>query len=220
MTINCPRCFGNTLVINTRGDGYLVSQHADSMGAPNACEEHNVPNVSYNGSTFDACPNTFLVSSKIDWAPCFENYILEIAEAKKANRTAVLASDYTGTISSGSVKLTDTGTAVAPRTDAYLEVFQGVLASMHGMTNVVFSTENFTVKNAWEADTAGTGIRARATVDEDYHLLTYLADVDTDEAYTPDTNVVVNGSFMESYYRSAPYFDINIDGITLKNTAF
>ena len=46
----------------------LISQHADSMGAPSACEEKGVPNVSYNGSTFEACPETFLVSSYID---CF-----------------------------------------------------------------------------------------------------------------------------------------------------
>lgn len=32
----------------------LISQHADSMGAPTACENAGVPNVSYNGSTKDA----------------------------------------------------------------------------------------------------------------------------------------------------------------------
>ena len=44
----------------------LISQHADSMGAPSACELAGVPNVSYNGSTEDACPNTFIISSRID----------------------------------------------------------------------------------------------------------------------------------------------------------
>ena len=43
----------------------LISQHADSMGAPTACETAGVPNVSYNGSTQAACPNTFIVSSPI-----------------------------------------------------------------------------------------------------------------------------------------------------------
>ena len=47
----------------------LLSQHADSMGAPNACEEAGVPDVSYNGSTYSAAPNTFLISSRINWAP-------------------------------------------------------------------------------------------------------------------------------------------------------
>jgi len=51
-------------------------------------------------------------------------------------------------------------------------------------------------------------------------LTTYMADVDTDEAYTPDTEVVIDGYFHESEFRSAPYFDVQIDGITLLNTAF
>ncbi|MFR6424430.1 MAG: BMP family ABC transporter substrate-binding protein [Oscillospiraceae bacterium] len=50
----------------------LISQHADSMGAPTACEQAGVPNVSYNGSTESACPNTFIVSSRIDWTPYYE----------------------------------------------------------------------------------------------------------------------------------------------------
>ena len=50
----------------------LISQHADSMGAPTACETAGVPDVSYNGSTESACPNTFLVSSRINWEPYFE----------------------------------------------------------------------------------------------------------------------------------------------------
>lgn len=44
-----------------------------------------------------------------------------------------------------------------------------------------------------------------------------MADVDTDEKFTPDTEVISNGYFHESEKRSAPYFDINIDGITLLN---
>ena len=49
-------------------------------------------------------------------------------------------------------------------------------------------------------------------------LTSYLADVDSDAAFTPDTEVIetVNGItfFNESAKRSAPYFDIIIDGIT------
>ena len=44
----------------------------------------------------------------------------------------------------------------------------------------------------------------------------YMADVDSDEAFTPDTQVVADGYFHESEYRSAPYFDLVIDGITIK----
>ena len=44
-----------------------------------------------------------------------------------------------------------------------------------------------------------------------------MADVDFDTAYTPDKEVVENGVFYESKYRTAPYFDIRIDGITELN---
>ena len=47
-----------------------------------------------------------------------------------------------------------------------------------------------------------------------------LADVDTDADYTPDTEVIENGAFMESKFRSAPYFQLNIDGITLLDQKF
>ncbi|MDO4207390.1 MAG: BMP family ABC transporter substrate-binding protein, partial [Lachnospiraceae bacterium] len=46
------------------------------------------------------------------------------------------------------------------------------------------------------------------------------ADVDSDPAYEPDTEVIIDGAFAESKFRSAPYFDIQIDGITLLDTAF
>ena len=79
----------------------LISQHADSMGAPTACENRGVPDVSYNGSTVASCPNTFIVSSRIDWTPYFK-----LAIESKQNGKA-LPTDYTGTIATGSVVLTE-----------------------------------------------------------------------------------------------------------------
>ena len=60
----------------------LINQHADSMGAPTACEAAGVPNVSYNGSTESVGPNTFIISSRINWAPYFEHMITCAAEGK------------------------------------------------------------------------------------------------------------------------------------------
>ena len=51
-------------------------------------------------------------------------------------------------------------------------------------------------------------------------LTSYMADVNTDADYTPDTEVVHDGYFSESEFRSAPYFDLEIDGITRLDTAF
>ena len=46
-------------------------------------------------------------------------------------------------------------------------------------------------------------------------LTTYMADVDTDADNTGDTEAISDGYFHESEFRSAPYFDLQIDGITL-----
>ena len=170
----------------------LISQHADSMGAPTACEERGVPNVSYNGSTVKSCPNTFIVSSKIDWTPYFEYICNSVMEEKAIDL------DWTGTISTGSVALTEVNTkAAAEGTQAKIDEIKAKLVAgeLH-----VFDTDTFTF--------------------EGKKLTSYMADVDTDEKYTPDTEAIKDGYFHESEYRAAPYFDIQIDGITLVNTNF
>ena len=171
----------------------LISQHADSMGAPTACETAGVPDVSYNGSTASACPNTFLVSSRIDWAPYFEYAIKATANGEE------FAVDYTGTIQTGSVALTDLGAAVAPGTE---EAVAEAKSAIEAGTLHVFDTKTFTVDGA--------------------ELTSYMADVDTDPAYEGDHEVITDGYFNESGegFRSAPYFNLNIDGITLLDTAF
>ena len=173
-------------------DCVLISQHADSMGAPTACEAAGVPNVSYNGSTVAACPNTFIVSSRINWAPYFE-FIANCV----ANGEAIPA-DWTGTIDTGSVMLTEVNEkAAAEGTQAKIDE---VKAAMQDGSLQVFATDAFTV--------------------EGKALDSYMADVDTDANYEKDTEAIADGYFHESEYRSAPYFDLTIDGITLADTAF
>ena len=176
------------------GDGcVLISQHADSMGAPTACETAGVPNVSYNGSTASACPNTFLVSSKINWEPYFEYAIQCVADG------TAIDTDWVGTLETGSVELTELGTAVAEGTQEAIEAAEAdlIAGNVH-----VFDITTFTVEGA--------------------ELSSYEADVDTDADYTPDHEVVLDGYFHESdiQFRSAPYFNVQIDGITLLDTAF
>ena len=179
-----------TLLINDKCA--LISQHADSMGAPTACETAGVPNVSYNGSTQSACPNTFIVSSRIDWTPYLEYAI------KAAMNGEEIDKDWTGTLATGSVALTDVNeTAAAPGT---VEKIEEVKAGLEDGSIHVFDTAAFTVDGA--------------------ALDSYKADVDTDEAYEGDTEVIADGFFHESEFRSAPYFDLRIDGITLLNEKF
>ncbi len=183
----------------------LISQHADSMGAPSACEERNVPNVSYNGSTVASCPNTFIVSSKIDWTPYFELICKNAQEGKE------IPTDFTGTLADGSVALTEVnGKAAAADTQKKIDE---VRAQFIAGTRQVFEVDAFTV-------TVDDTKNKNATVDENGKLTSYLADVDTDEAFAGDTEVVEDGAFRESKFRSAPYFDLQIDGITLLNAKF
>lgn len=182
----------------------LVSGHADSMGVPTACKEKNVPNVFYNGVN----PNndTFVIASKINWQPYFELML-----DKAMGKDVVLPADYTGTLATGSVQVTTLGGAAAAGTQAKLDE---VKAKLESGELKVFDCSKFTVKNA-KADTSAFSKANSITMDENGHLTQYKADVNADPAYTPDTDVVENGIFLESSKRSAPYFDIIIDGITI-----
>jgi basic membrane protein A len=173
------------------GGCVLLSQHADSMGAPTACENAGIPNVSYNGSTAAACPETFLISSRINWAPYFKYMIEQVEKGEE------IATDWTGTIATGSVVLTEMGKNVAEGTQTKLDE---VLKGLKDGTINVFDTANFTM--------GGKKVE------------NYKADVDTDKDFTPDTEVIENGIFQESKFRSGPYFDLRIDGITLLDEAY
>lgn len=168
----------------------LISQHADSMGAPSACEAAGVPNVSYNGSTASACPDTYIISSRINWVPYFE-YMIDCVKNDEA-----IDVDWTGTIASNSVVLTEVGAAAAEGTQ---EKIDEVKAQLQAGTLHVFDTSKFTVGGQT--------------------LTSYMADVNTDANYEKDTEAIKDGYFHESEYRSAPYFDVRIDGITELSSA-
>ena len=170
----------------------VISEHADSMGAPTEFQKNGIPFVFYNGSAAEACPDTYIVASRINWEPYFEFIINAVTNGEE------IPADWTGTIATGSVVLAELNeAAAAPGTKEAIEEATAKLAS--GELKV-FDTATFTKD--------GTALES------------YQADVDTDAAYTPDTEVIADGYFHESEFRSAPYFDIQIDGITLLDTAF
>jgi basic membrane protein A len=106
-----------------------------------------------------------------------------------------IAADWTGTVKDGSVMLTDLNEAVAaPGTK---EAISAAADKLNAGELKVFATDAWTVNGE--------------------HLTEYLADVDSDPNYEPDTNVISDGYFHESEFRSAPYFDLAIDGITIMN---
>ena len=110
-----------------------------------------------------------------------------------------IAYDWVGGIDNGAVQLTELNTAVAAEgTQAKLDEVMGKLKNG---TIKVFDINTFTVKGE--------------------KLTSYKADVDdtvNDEGksdFIHETEVIENGVFIESVKRSAPYFDVEIDGITL-----
>ncbi|MBQ8576076.1 MAG: BMP family ABC transporter substrate-binding protein [Clostridia bacterium] len=165
----------------------LISQHADSEGAPKACEEKGIPNIAYNINTSSIGPNTAIISSKISWEPYMKLMIESVMNGKE------IPVDYTGTLATGSVQLTELNEKVAAEgTQAALDAAAEKLKNgeIH-----VFDTSTFTVGGK--------------TLDENT-----LADVIPDANYEADTKVVSDGYYHESEYRSAPYFFVVIDGIT------
>lgn len=174
------------------GGAVLLSQHADSMGAPRACEEKGVPNVSYNGSTQADCPNTFLVSSYIDWDPYYQLVVNSVINGVR------IPEEYCGGFAEGSVKLTAMNDdVIALGTEEMVEM---VIEALKADMGQVFDIETFTVDGK--------------------KITTYLANVNDDAAFKADTEAIVitdaeagEGYFAESEHRAAPYFDIIIDGI-------
>ncbi len=166
----------------------LISQHADSEGAPKACEEAGVPNVAYNLDTREWGPNTALISSKINWQPYFEHIITATVNGTEIEQ------DFCKGLNEDVVQILGLNDKVAAEgTEAKLEEVKAKLIS--GEIKV-FDTKTFTVGGK--------------------ELTEYMADVDSDAEFKGDTNVVSDGYFHESEMRSAPYFDLDIDGITLK----
>ena len=165
----------------------LISQHADSEGAPKACEEKGVPNVAYNISTISMGPNTALISSKIDWSVYFKLAINAVVNGEK------IPTDYCGTMKEGAVKLTELNEKAAAA--GTQEKIDEIKAKLESGEIKVFDTKTFTVDGE--------------------ELTTYTADVIDEGDFKPETEAIENGQFAESSKRSAPYFDIKyIDGIS------
>lgn len=185
----------------------LISEHADTDGSPMACENayaegKTVYHVGYNVDFTDIAPKTNLVSSKIDWTPYFEHIFTAVAEGKDVE------TDYCGSLATGSVILTDYNDATV--TDTMKAKVAEVEKGLKDGSIKVFDVSTFTVtldrpENQY----------VKAEVDAEGHLTSFTADAVSDADFTPDTESVIEGEVAESAHRSAPYFNIIIDGIEI-----
>ena len=161
----------------------IISQHADSQGAPNVCESKGVPNVYYNGENTQLT-KSYLISQKINYKPFFKIFV------EKTQKGTKMEYDYTGSLNDDSVIVYKASSIAASGTQAAVDK---AIEDLKSNKTKVFDTSKFTV--------------------DGQKLTSYKADVDTDENFEKDTEAISDGYFHESELRSAPYFDIIIDGI-------
>ena len=178
----------------------LISQHADSHGAPTACQDAKIPNVSYNGSTLSDGPDTYLINSRINWAPYYEHVINGFLEAKKAGEAPKVENDWSEGFKAGSVEVDKASRNCADGTQTKLDAVRKQLedGSLH-----VFDLSKFTVGG--EAPSAAN----------------MMPDPVNTYPNAPEASkLLANGYYHESEFRSAPSFDVIIDGIENLNVAF
>ena len=171
----------------------IISQHADSPGAPSACEAAlkagtTVYCVGYNVDMLSVAPTSALTSAQTNWS-VYYTYAFNCALKGEE-----IATDWSEGYATGTNMISKLGDSCAAGTaEKVAEVEMGI---KDGTLNV-FDCSKFTVKGET--------------------LTTYLA-IDTDGDWAGDTGEAIeNGVFYESKLRSAPYFGVVIDGINPLN---
>ncbi|MCR4708734.1 MAG: BMP family ABC transporter substrate-binding protein [Clostridiales bacterium] len=171
----------------------LISQHSDSTTPATTAQSNGVPHVGYNISMSDVAPEASIISSRIDWTNYFTYVIETIVNGGTVDQ------DYCQHgFKDGDVALTELNEDVAaPGTGAKIAE---VGAAIENGEIQVFDTSTFTV---------------------DGKEVTTAFALDTDGDFAPDSEeAVFDGAFHESYFQSAPYFALRIDGIELLNEKY
>ena len=170
----------------------LISQHSDNTTPATMAQSKGAFHTGYNNDMTGVAPDASIIGCRIDWTNYFVYAIESVANGQEFDQ------DYCYGYDHGDVVLTELNEKIAAPGTA--EKLAEVEAGLADGSIKVFDTSTFTV----DGET----------------VTTYMADVDTDPAYTPDTEVIADGYFHESEKRSAPYFDLRIDGITLLDEAY
>ena len=170
----------------------MVSQHSDNTTPATTAQERGVFHTGYNNDMTGVAPKASLLSCRIDWTNYFYTFIANYINGVQN------PSDYCGEMSRGEVVVTELNEAIAaPGTKEKLAEVEAKIAKGEIQ---VFDTSTFTVGG---------------------EKLTHAFALDTNGDFTPDAEeAVFDGAFHESYFQSAPYFAIQIDGITWLNAAF
>lgn len=175
----------------------LMSEHADTVGAPTACEDAGVPNVAYNIDFTAVAPNTALISSKINWTPYMQMAIEKVMAGEGFD------ADLCFTMAEGAVMLTELNPHVAA--EGTVEKVQEVMAKLESGELKVFDTSTFTVNGMTAEEYVATEDFLQDTANGGFNAATHQI----------AAGYVTDGYFHESEFQSAPYFDLPVDGIEL-----
>ncbi len=118
----------------------LISQHADTTGAPTACEAAGVPVVGYNVSMIATAPKTALTSASINWGPYYTYAVKCVMEGKSID------TDWCQGYSEGADCITELNKdVIAPGTEEKVAEVENAIknGSLH-----VFDTSKFTVNGS------------------------------------------------------------------------
>lgn len=175
----------------------LMSEHADTVGAPTACNDAGIPNVGYNISFIAVAPESALISSKINWAP----YMQMAIESVMAGES--FATDWCQGFNEGSVELTELNEAVAAEGTA--EKLEEVINLFKSGELKVYDTTTFTVAGMTAEEYVQTEDYLQDTANGGFNAATHQI----------AAGYVTDGYFHESEFQSAPYFDLPVDGIEI-----
>lgn len=178
----------------------IIGQHADSTGAPSAVQEALEKgtvaySVGYNIDMLSVAPDAALTSSQNNWS------VLYKATLEKFMAGEEIPADFATGHANNAVMISTLGESCAEGTQ---EAVDAAWAGIDDGSLKVFDTSKFTVGGQ--------------TVTE-YEVNFSIVDFATGDVVFegPTENVISDGAFQESVYRSAPYFDLRIDGITELN---
>ena len=170
----------------------LISQHSDNTTPATMAQSKGAFHTGYNNDMTGVAPDASIIGCRIDWTNYFVYAIESVANGQEFDQ------DYCYGYDHGDVVLTELNEKIAAPGTA--EKLAEVEAGLADGSIKVFDTSTFTVEG---------------------ETLTSAFALDTDGDFTPDSEeAVFDGAFHESYFQSAPYFAIKIDGIEWLNSAF
>jgi len=178
----------------------IIGQHADSTGAPSAVQAAQdggavVYSVGYNIDMLSVAKTAALTSAQNNWS------VLYKATLEKFIAGEEIPHDYATGAKDNAVMISALGESCAEGTQ---EAVDAAWAAIKDGSLKVFDTSKFTVDG-----------KALDSYDVNLSIIDFSTGNVIFEGATE--NVIKDGAFEESVIRSAPYFDLRIDGITELN---